>query len=368
MLFPFTVKTTLSITDYPSSHENTTLSEEWMACWQSTWNDEVESAPISNRGWVVQERFLAPRVLHFTRNQIYWECLEAIHLATHPATDFSSLVDGIFRPIPPSCYKVARLELAKAGGDTCDSDPVRSLYHIHWGTVVSNYVACSLTKESDRFLAMAGIAKVFQEVNDDVYLAGVWKKTAHTDLGWTTEARSGVPARRSTELRAPSWSWASIVGGNVKFLRTYHGNLPFSTIKVLEVRGSTETEEDSVGLLNSPELEIECILFHYLWRGRDKSVTVFERGSQTVTNNINPSLALDTSELVERFDAAEEIRGLCVPINGHHIKYGGGGNQFLVLEHDSGQRYRRIGLMTGSAIGNDIRGLPEDNTSRITLI
>lgn len=43
----------------------------WIFWNDSLWADEIESAPLSTRGWVVQERFLAPRILHFTDNQIY---------------------------------------------------------------------------------------------------------------------------------------------------------------------------------------------------------------------------------------------------------------------------------------------------------
>jgi hypothetical protein len=260
MLFPFIAD--MEIRMDVSSTEGKVVSGKWMVYCQSPWEDEIESAPISRRGWVVQERFLAPRVLHFTRNQIYWECLEASHAATHPKTNLSFLGhDTSFR----SGYKTTALELSKARAAS-ESDPNRRLYHIHWGTIVSKYVACLLTKESDRLLAMSGIAKVFQEVNRDAYLAGLWRKTVHADLGWTTEASSGVPAHRSTHLRAPSWSWASIVGGNVRlYLRTPRADLPFPTIKVVDARIVPERDDgDGMGLLKSAELEIDCVLHHYL--------------------------------------------------------------------------------------------------------
>ena len=31
-------------------------------------------APVNTRAWVVQERLLAPRTLHFGRDQLFWEC------------------------------------------------------------------------------------------------------------------------------------------------------------------------------------------------------------------------------------------------------------------------------------------------------
>jgi hypothetical protein len=38
------------------------------------WDTEVSSALINTRGWVLQERLMSPRVLHFGERQMLWEC------------------------------------------------------------------------------------------------------------------------------------------------------------------------------------------------------------------------------------------------------------------------------------------------------
>ncbi|EGO60115.1 hypothetical protein NEUTE1DRAFT_36552, partial [Neurospora tetrasperma FGSC 2508] len=38
----------------------------------------VAPAPLYRRGWVYQERTLAPRIIHCCAKQLYWECLESI--------------------------------------------------------------------------------------------------------------------------------------------------------------------------------------------------------------------------------------------------------------------------------------------------
>jgi heterokaryon incompatibility protein (HET) len=40
---------------------------------------DVETAPLNTRGWVFQERALSRRTLHFTSNQVYWECGNGVH-------------------------------------------------------------------------------------------------------------------------------------------------------------------------------------------------------------------------------------------------------------------------------------------------
>ena len=38
------------------------------------WQTGVEDTALGKRGWVIQERILSPRVLHFASNQMFWEC------------------------------------------------------------------------------------------------------------------------------------------------------------------------------------------------------------------------------------------------------------------------------------------------------
>lgn len=42
----------------------------------SFWERNVDDAPVNRRAWVLQERLMAPRVLHFCQDQIAWECSE----------------------------------------------------------------------------------------------------------------------------------------------------------------------------------------------------------------------------------------------------------------------------------------------------
>jgi hypothetical protein len=40
---------------------------------------EVEKAPLNTRAWVMQERFLSRRTIHFGKTQMYWECGEGVY-------------------------------------------------------------------------------------------------------------------------------------------------------------------------------------------------------------------------------------------------------------------------------------------------
>ena len=40
---------------------------------------DVDGARLNTRGWVLQERALARRTIHFSANQTYWECGQGVH-------------------------------------------------------------------------------------------------------------------------------------------------------------------------------------------------------------------------------------------------------------------------------------------------
>jgi hypothetical protein len=45
-------------------------------------NSHVEEAPLNTRAWVMQERVLSRRTIHFSDKQIYWECGEGVYCET----------------------------------------------------------------------------------------------------------------------------------------------------------------------------------------------------------------------------------------------------------------------------------------------
>jgi Heterokaryon incompatibility protein (HET) len=58
---------------------------------QLFWEQGLLQAPLLQRAWVVQERTLAPRVIHFGKNQLFWECHESV---SHPPSLLMYLFDA----------------------------------------------------------------------------------------------------------------------------------------------------------------------------------------------------------------------------------------------------------------------------------
>jgi hypothetical protein len=185
---------------------------------RSFWQRIFESSPIFGRAWIVQERLLARRILHFGTTQVFWECLTEDCCETFP--------DGIPLPTKASTsflLKQAYHRLKMGNNDksftgerfshlATDSELLR--FTILWAVVVTDYTRCTLTYSSDKLIAIAGLAQdILNEFRDRIaipveYLAGIWSTHFLAMLLWKTSCIDSRPP----EYRAPSWSWASING------------------------------------------------------------------------------------------------------------------------------------------------------------
>ncbi|KAF5565569.1 hypothetical protein FNAPI_1613 [Fusarium napiforme] len=221
--------------------------------------------------------------------------------------------DWPWRPHIKTVYKAAGLEIAKSAskalsgqnGITRDEETV---YLSLWGDLVSIYANCALTNESDRLIAISGIAKTFQEATKDEYLAGLWRKVIHSDLTWKTNAGYGAEVIRSDSY-APTWSWASVVGGRTSLNTVYqkYGGAPISLINIVAERIVSEPPgDDPTGLLRSAELDVECMLYHYRWTSQLGKLAVFKDEAKTELyfgEKFSPSnLHLDTVDMFRKFE------------------------------------------------------------------
>ncbi|KAI4274235.1 MAG: hypothetical protein L6R38_006156 [Xanthoria sp. 2 TBL-2021] len=175
------------------------------------WDNLVTSAPLNKRAWVVQERLLAPCVLHFGRTQLAWECHELDACESYPAglPLAQQNAQSKHKGLDPD---VDGKELQSMGDSR--SSPKLYTYHL-WNKIITAYTAGELTVASDKLVAMSGLAKKLQASLQDEYLAGLWKGTLSSGLLWKVmdgKQANGLPSTRAGKYRAPSWSWAALDG------------------------------------------------------------------------------------------------------------------------------------------------------------
>ncbi|KAF6220992.1 hypothetical protein HO133_002673 [Letharia lupina] len=158
--------------------------------------DWVNTAPLSQRAWVFQERHLARRIFHFTEREMFWECCSK-------APYFAS---ETFPNGAPRFYNKRNMLLKDS-----TITPLRPAIEIHelWGDLCEMYSEKKLSNPTDKLVAISGLAKEFQKLlPDDIYFSGMWWSTFPLCLRWKSRGR---PIQEEL-LEAPSWSWASIDG------------------------------------------------------------------------------------------------------------------------------------------------------------
>jgi hypothetical protein len=130
--------------------------------------------PLMSRGWVYQERTLSKRTIHFTRQELVWECIQNIWCE----------------------YKSTEAPLSGDSSVAVDFSSLlrkRSLLDSQWNGIVATFTRLDLTFSCDRLPALSGIARRFGEHHGYVYLAGLWEQTIEWDFFWGTGNRDVQP-------------------------------------------------------------------------------------------------------------------------------------------------------------------------------
>jgi Heterokaryon incompatibility protein (HET) len=176
----------------------------------------IQSGPLYQRGWVLQETVLSPRTVLFDQDQMYWQCRTRITSEDGIINDDSvhGDVQRIFGWTP---HEFDSLE--------------RKL--TFWWRCVESYSSRHLTYAKDKTAAIAGLVRYYQDRTGDAPLLGLWKETMWYDLHWKPEG-SGRRPRLPSPWRLPkfpSWSWLS---SKIRLYNDYEGWDGINTLRVIE--------------------------------------------------------------------------------------------------------------------------------------
>lgn len=180
------------------------------------WLENVMKSPLNRRAWVMQERLLAPRVLHFLAGQVSWECGQMLAWEKAPWASYGVGPDGSRVPSHRVLSEMGKFTSIRFDMERLSFDhPKRS--HYFWDKLVGRYGECGLTNQSDRLVAISGVARRVAQVTGDQYVAGLWASPmtgAIRTLGWYRlgDPDEGPIRQHSKKYYAPSFSWASADG------------------------------------------------------------------------------------------------------------------------------------------------------------
>ncbi|KAH7112537.1 heterokaryon incompatibility protein-domain-containing protein [Dendryphion nanum] len=230
------------------------------------WDDPTQSSTMHTRGWTLQETLLAPRTVYFGAQLLTFECAngqvdeagrslkatENYRSKSHIQTMYADIslkpVYKAFRTV--GIPHIMNLYYPSLPRMFTESGKAMGQYHMHglatfkrllgahsffmqgllqtpggddltyydlWREIVMEFSTRRLTKSTDTLPALSGLANDFHHVTGDEYVAGMWMGDLMRGLCYTLLLKKDPDSDSEREYLAPSWSWASLHGYQVRF-------------------------------------------------------------------------------------------------------------------------------------------------------
>ncbi|KAI9779871.1 MAG: hypothetical protein M1839_007184 [Geoglossum umbratile] len=169
-----------------------------------SFEQDVENGELSQRGWILQERALSPRTIHFTGKQTYWECGSAIWSKT---TD-----EGVRPRNILGSSEFPRVDILNTPKDG------RTIFQ----RIFANYTRLHLTVKTDRPVAIAGLEhrletfyrtrSVYGIVQSFFLESLLWQRSRDRWMEPMFDFKKRVSSWSVGGYRVPSWSWMAYTG------------------------------------------------------------------------------------------------------------------------------------------------------------
>lgn len=180
------------------------------------YSDDVDKGHLNTRGWVLQERLLSPRTIHFSRDHIYCEDEEDICGEDWVRRHFTwlSVIDKISQSSQIDLFP-DRHGIQRRDDPHMPPSYPKEDYHLisdPWLRIPEIFSKCQLSHQTDRLAAIAGLVKRKQQspYNGARNFLGLWEESLQVELGWVS--CKGSQLKFLPQLGLPSWTWISYDG------------------------------------------------------------------------------------------------------------------------------------------------------------
>lgn len=174
----FGVRAAIKLAELPYRHAETGVNGVIYAYSSPPGSSTIlEKAPLSERGWVLQESVLARRTIHFTIHGMMWTC------SRDPGMQLSEFHDRGSYFVPNT-----------------------------WNAMIREYTKRNLTFNSDKLIAIQGLANAWAKRTKNTYYWGVFLEDLPYSLVWTGRGTVENKLSRDVGSGIPSWTWASTTG------------------------------------------------------------------------------------------------------------------------------------------------------------
>ncbi|KAJ9606194.1 hypothetical protein H2200_009155 [Cladophialophora chaetospira] len=310
------------------------------------------STPLFERAWCFQERLLGKRVVHFSEDEIIFECGENldcecryIQLRRSSGTFKTKTLKSLSRVVTPT----SRIEL--------------------WYSVVEPYSACALHDERDRLPALSGFAGLVASTELDEYCAGLWRHEFPSGLLW--RAVRAAPGESETyrpqKYCGPSWSWIAVRARIEAHISWHFANEVVA--EVLDVQTIPTSVEDRLGavdaaflILAGPAVHInlqqdssghqqtrDCLMsLAHTFTNSDANQEAFGENEDPERSQRGEPQSHSTESQPFQLDVPSAVDGqqaICIAIERWHPRINSGQGTCLVLQAVPGEAtYSRLGL------------------------
>jgi hypothetical protein len=283
----------------------------------------IEEATLNSRGWVLQERLLSRRTLHFAKDQIYWECRH--HVAAE---------DGLLKP-----NTKPRQDQLMGITRSLSERPSTETFILLWLNIIERYSQLKFTFEKDRLPALLGLKERLATLTDLRYNNGHWFPMPGNAIPRSLLFYvDGKPSMHRALPGCPSWSWEG-KGSAV----TYEAAISLPRATYLRMEGRTLHIRGHVfrAWLDPHEKQQDLRRIHGIYCDKDVTST---QESPTTRRRKDAS---DVEPLGQvKFDLGTHVlsKFQCL----WAFTHSGGSNVFLALEEMETPQgflvYRRVGM------------------------
>lgn len=241
----------------------------------------INQSILSSRAWVLQERLVSKRNIHWTKYEVFWECNELNASERQPTESMLPICDAqsgncmIWTRLRKTVQPKARSAATLADPFSKAKKPLHNLLrplpwtprfdaYSSWYHIVEEYSKRSLTQPTDRLPAISGLANSFRKQihRRSKYVAGLWSEDLLQALLWrrepsvyNVERASQIDSSFSQDYIAPTFSWASCPAP-VQYMPIYSIKDARYTTEVLDCN-TTPLGADDLGQISSGWIKVQ---------------------------------------------------------------------------------------------------------------
>ncbi|KAF7942836.1 uncharacterized protein EAE97_006290 [Botrytis byssoidea] len=183
---------------------------------------DLDSSPLSKSGWAFMERVLAPRIVHFTKRQLIWECADGwkFEAANVEDTQYGrGMIRGTYQKNLTQPYIQEYLSRKATSisnpsthenNNTLTTNLSKYAQRLEvWCQIIDTISHTTFPSQPDKSTALSLITQIMGNDTLGPSLSGIFAKNIAFGLAWSRVNTLLTPNR---DARAPSWSWESVHG------------------------------------------------------------------------------------------------------------------------------------------------------------